>query len=191
MKTLSKAVFLTAMSAAVALAQPGGGMMGQGKGDMKMKHRPDMEQMADELDLTAEQRQAMEDAQSAFRMNMIDLRATAEKARLTVRTQMRQTTVNRDEVMKAVDAEGAADLAIRKAVINHQLAIRTILGPEKIEKMHEMRKSRGDEDRDRGGYRGGSDRDDDDHDSDDRDDHGDEDHGDEDHGGGEHQNEDK
>jgi len=128
------------MSVAVAVAEPG---QGPGKGEMKMKHRPSPEQIAKELGLTAEQSAAMRTAQETFQVQMIDLKANAQKARLEVRKLVNQDTVDREAVMKAVEAEGAAGLAMRKAVVEHQINIREIIGPEKAAQLREKRQERG------------------------------------------------
>jgi Spy/CpxP family protein refolding chaperone len=128
------------MSVAVAVAQPG---QGSGKGAMKMKHRPNPEQMAKELGLTAEQTAAMRAAHEAFQVQMIDLKANIQKARLEVRKLVNQDTVNREAVMKAVEAESAASLALRKAVVEQQIKAREIIGPEKAAQLREMRQERG------------------------------------------------
>jgi hypothetical protein len=83
------------------------------------------------------------DEDEAFQVQMIDLKANIQKARLEVRKLVNQDTVNREAVMKAVEAESAASLALRKAVVEQQIKAREIIGPEKAAQLREMRQERG------------------------------------------------
>jgi len=137
MKTFYTILLVSAISVAAAVAQPGRGD-GEGfKGD-KSKQRPNREQMAEKLDLTPEQQKALKDLRQDIQVQMIDLRANVQKARLEVKNQMTQEAVNREAVMSAVEAEAAAELAVKKAMIEHQLKVREIVGAEKAEQLRDM-----------------------------------------------------
>jgi len=148
MKTFYTALLVSAISVTAAVAQPDRGD-GEGfKGD-KSKQRPNREQLAEKLDLTPEQQKALKDLRQSLQGQMIDLRANVQKARLEVQNQMSQDTINRDALMAAVEAEAATELAVKKAMVDHQLKVREIVGAEKAGKMREMF-----QDRHGGGMRG-------------------------------------
>ena len=148
MKTWMTAVLLSAMSVAVASAQPG---QGPSEGGKKMKHRPNPERMMEELDLTAEQQEALKQSQRDMQKQMVDLRADVKDARDAARSLMTSASVTREEAMKAVESEAAAELALRKAMVDHQLKVREIVGPENAAKMIELREERREERREKGG----------------------------------------
>ena len=150
MKTLTTILIATAMTAAIASAQPGPGQGPQGGG--KMINRPNPERIFEKLDLTAEQRDALDQEQRNFQKQMVDLRADAKKTRETMRDLMDSATVSREEAVAALEAESAAELTIRKAMLDHRLKIREIVGPENAAKLVEMRDERREEMRERGGF---------------------------------------
>jgi len=141
MKTFYTVLLITAMSVATAVAQPGRGDGEGSKGDSS-KQRPNREQLAKKLDLTPEQQKALKELRQDFQVQMIDLRASVQKARLEVKNQMSREAVNRDDIMLAVETEAAAELAVKKAMIDHQLKVREVVGPEKAEQMIEMMQDR-------------------------------------------------
>ena len=148
MKTWMTAVLLSAMSVAVASAQPG---QGPSEGGKKMKHRPNPERMMEELNLTTEQKDALKQSQRDMQKQMVDLRADVKDARDAARSVMTSASVTREEAMKAVESEAAAELALRKAMVDHQLKVREIVGPENAAKMIELREQRRDDRREKGG----------------------------------------
>jgi Spy/CpxP family protein refolding chaperone len=148
MKTWMTIVVMTAMSAAVASAQPG---QGPSEGGKKMKQRPNPEQMMKDLDLTTEQQDALKQAQRDMQKQMVDLRADVKDARDAARSIMTSASVTRDEAMKAVESEAAAELTLRKAMVDHRLKVRDIIGPENAAKMIELREERREERREKFG----------------------------------------
>jgi Spy/CpxP family protein refolding chaperone len=150
MKTLMTVLLVTAMSVAVASAQPGQGQ-GPSEGGKKMKHRPNPEKMMEQLELTTEQQDALKQLRRDFQKQMVDLRGDVKDARDAAREIMTATEVSRDEAMKAVEAEAAAELVLRKAMVDHQLKVRDIVGPENAAKLAELREERRDDMRERGG----------------------------------------
>lgn len=150
MKMLATVLLVSAMSVAAAVAQPGRGD-GEGNRGDKMKQRPNREQMAEKLDLTPEQQKALKDLRQSLQGQMIDLRANVQKAKLEVQNQLAKETVDHNALMSAVEAEAAAELAIKKTMIEHHLKVRGIVGPEKAEQLRDvMQERRG------GGLRGPS-----------------------------------
>ena len=145
---------LTALTAAVASAQPGQGQGGF-KGDKAMKRGPDHAKLMEQLDLTAEQRSALDQAQRDFQKKMVDLRAEVKNARDAMRDLADATSTTRDQAMAAVEAESAAELALRKAMVDHRLQVRDIIGAENAAKLKELREERRDERREQRGGPGG------------------------------------
>jgi len=141
MKIVSTILAVTAITVAAASAQPGRGDGSGPRGD-KDSFRPKMERIADDLNLTAEQKQKLENLRDEFQAQNVDRRSSVQKAKLEVRRLLKQDVVDRDALMKAVEAEGAADLALRKARIEHLLKVRDIVGPENAERLRELRDER-------------------------------------------------
>jgi Spy/CpxP family protein refolding chaperone len=148
---------LTALTAAVASAQPGQSQGGH-KGDKAMKRGPDHAKLMEQLDLTAEQRSALEQAQRDFQKKMVDLRADVKNARDAMRDLTETTSTTREQAMAAVEAESAAELALRKAMVEHRLQVRDIIGEENAAKLKDLRDERRDAMRDQRGGPGGKDR---------------------------------
>jgi Spy/CpxP family protein refolding chaperone len=144
MKTSMLALAVTALT---ATAQPDGGPGGPGKGMEKMRHGPDLGRMLDneevvqKLGLTADQVTALKARFAEAEKTLIKLRADAQLAEADVRRLMQDDTVDRAAIMKAVEAAGAAQLAVRKAMIEERLAFREIAGPDAAKKVrHHMAK---------------------------------------------------
>lgn len=155
MKTLTTMLVLTAITIAAASAQPGPGQ-GPGKGYHKNR-QPLMEQ----LDLTAEQRAALDQEQRAFQKQMVDLRADVKNARGEVRAVMdAAATATREAALQAVEKESAAELTLRKAAVEHHLRVREIIGPENAARLAALRAERREDRQERrgDGYGRGPDR---------------------------------
>lgn len=157
MKKLLTFGLLTALTAAVASAQPGQGQRGVG-GDKPMKRGPDYGKLMDQLDLTAEQRSALDQAQRDFQKKMVDLRADVKNARDAMRDLADTTSASREQAMAAVEAESAAELALRKAMVEHRLQVRDIIGTENAAKLKALRDERREDMREQRGGPGGKDR---------------------------------
>lgn len=144
MKTSMLALAVTALT---ATAQPDGGPGGPRKGMEKMRHGPDVGRMLDneevvqKLGLTADQVTALKARFAEAEKTLIKLRADAQLAEADVRRLMQDDIVDRAAIMKAVEAAGAAQLAVRKAMIEERLAFREIAGPDAAKKVrHHMAK---------------------------------------------------
>lgn len=142
MKTISTAVLILIASAVTASAGPGWGMKGKGDGERGQYQNREarMERIADELELTAEQREQLSALREEGREEMRVLHEALRDAREDTVTLMEADPVDRDAVMRAVVAEGAAYLALSKARAERQLARREILGPEKAAQLGDMRR---------------------------------------------------
>lgn len=137
MKAIYAILLMSAMLIAAASAQPGrGDGAGMGLAGEKGQGRPVM--LIDNLGLTPEQQKAVRAARDEWMEQSIDLRGAVQKAKLAVRRELTAETVNRDAIMSAVEKEAAAELELRKAMVDHQLKIREIVGPEKAEQLMEM-----------------------------------------------------
>ncbi|HMP90903.1 MAG TPA: periplasmic heavy metal sensor [Kiritimatiellia bacterium] len=139
MKTIATILVFTAISIAAASAQPGRGEKPGPREERGGPDRPARERLVDRLDLTPEQSKQLAELREQFRAETMDLRAAVEKARLEVNHQLRQESVDQAALMKAVETESAAHLAMRKATVQHQLKVRDIIGIEKAQKLQEMR----------------------------------------------------
>lgn len=149
------AVVVAVSMAVVAMAQPGpmggregrggsGGGPGDGPGfgggqgrnpGMLLQRVLNNDKLAEKVGLTAEQVAALKSALNDHQKQMIKLRADADLARLEVQRLLAEKNVDRAAVLKAVDAEGAAHTAVRKAAIEERLKVRDIVGEETLEKI--------------------------------------------------------
>lgn len=115
-------------------AQPPGGKGREGdRPDQRNRMRPEMGPMdrAERLGLTPEETAALKELRSAHQKALVDLQAAHKKARLDVRDQMSASPVDESALIAAIEAEGAADTAIKIARAKHMLAVRAIVGDEK------------------------------------------------------------
>ena len=138
---MKNAMLALAVSALTASAQPDGGPGGPGKMKDKMWGGPNLGQMLDnedvvqQLGLTEDQVTALKARFAEAEKTLIKLRADAQVAEAEVRHLMQDDTVDRAAIMKAVEAAGAAQLAVRKAMIEERLAFREIAGPDAAKKV--------------------------------------------------------
>lgn len=99
---------------------------------------------AERLGLNEQERRALLERASASESKLITLRAEVEKAEAEVRRLMRQQPVDREALMRAIDQAGAAQTALRKAMVEEQLTVREQLGEERADavrqRMREMRR---------------------------------------------------
>ncbi|HMO51662.1 MAG TPA: periplasmic heavy metal sensor [Kiritimatiellia bacterium] len=133
MKIPWSVVSISLLGPALVFGQPGRGEAPGWRGDQPGK--PAMTRLADDPDLTPQQRQALRQLRQNWQEQEVDLRGDVQKARLAVRKQMAEPTVNRAALMAAVEAESTAELALRKARMEHMLEMREIVGPEKARRM--------------------------------------------------------
>lgn len=105
--------------------------------------RGGIDQMADELKLTTEQRGKLVAARDAFRLSAIDLRADIAKKRLEVEQGMRDEAQTSDQQMQKLFEQQAA-LRARLAMERYRLhhTISTILTTGQRQKLRELRAER-------------------------------------------------
>lgn len=138
----------SALAAAAAFAAPGFG----GPDGARRNERPDRgphggpglerllqnPRIAKEAGISDAQIESLKAAEYEQRKTIIKLRGDADLARLEVRKLMQAEKVDKAAVLNAVDKAGRAMTELRKAQIEHHLAVREILGPETCAKLREM-----------------------------------------------------
>jgi Spy/CpxP family protein refolding chaperone len=141
MKTISMFVMITLATALTASAgsEHGNKNKGDREGGPWQDREARMERVADELELTQEQREQLKALSEEGREEMRALHEAMREARETTAALIEAEVVDRDAVMKSVVAEGAAYLALSKARAEQQIARREILGPEKSAQLGNMR----------------------------------------------------
>ncbi|MCS6772283.1 MAG: periplasmic heavy metal sensor [Kiritimatiellae bacterium] len=88
--------------------------------------------------LTDAQVAAIRERAAESEKTLIRLRSEVQLAEAEIRRLMRTERPDRDAIMKAVEAAGAARTALRKAMVEEQLAVREILGPEGFRKLRKQ-----------------------------------------------------
>jgi Spy/CpxP family protein refolding chaperone len=138
------AAIIFAIGTPAALAQPGPGMgMGHGEGPggpdcmMHGKKEPghggcNVMNCA-ELKLTDEQKEKIRDLNFAHHQEMIDLKASMEKAQLNMRHEMHADSPDKAKVLAAAKAMNAVRGKMAEAKINHRFAVREMLTAEQLE----------------------------------------------------------
>jgi len=141
------------MAGGWAAAQgPGGPGMGPGFA----QHRPPMEQafglaggqfwnnpnIAKELNLTDDQRKAMDGILQDHRMKLIDLRATLQKAETVMIPLMKADTPDRAAIEAQIDKVVAARAELEKANARFLLDLRMQLKPDQWKQLRTMRENR-------------------------------------------------
>jgi len=154
------AVFV--MGTAAALAQPGPGMghgdgpgghdcmmhgkMGHGQGGCNIL-------TCAELELTDDQKEKIRDLMFTHRQEMIDLKASLEKAQLNMHHEMQSDSPDKAKVLAAAKEANTIKGQMAEAKINHRFALRDILTAEQLEKWENCRGKCGGR-RDMGMHRG-------------------------------------
>lgn len=92
----------------------------------------------DALDLTEEQQNQLTEAQKAHAREMIQLQADVKVTRLDLQ-QLIKEGADQSEIDQQVEKVSAAQAALLKAVANHQVRVRDILGEEKFNQWMSMR----------------------------------------------------
>ncbi len=148
-------LMLLAMSAAAQgmgpmMGQPDGCRFNQDGGRMMMGqgHRGEggqqlgrLLQMADELNLTQEQKDSITKMQKTFGVERIDLKANLEKAELELRN-LRMSKASDAEILAAIDKVGQHRTDMQKMMFRHRQAIKNILTDEQQAKLKDMRQQR-------------------------------------------------
>ncbi|MGB0073979.1 MAG: Spy/CpxP family protein refolding chaperone, partial [Terracidiphilus sp.] len=140
------------MAGGLAWAQgPGGPGMGHGFA----QHRPPMEQafglaggqfwnnpnLVKQLNLTDDQRKAMDGILQDHRMKLIDLQATLQKAEVTMGPLMKADTPNRSAIEAQIDKVVQARADLEKANARFLLDIRMQLTPDQWKQLRTMREN--------------------------------------------------
>lgn len=152
-RTLFMATALAAAGVA-ASAQAGPGPRGPGFGE----HRPPMERMlgaggehgrwwnnpnvATQLKLTDDQRKAMDDILQQHREQLIDLRASVEKAEVAMQPLMDADQPNESAVLAQIDRIAQARAELEKANARFLLALRAKLSPDQWKQLQTLRAQR-------------------------------------------------
>ena len=148
---------LTAGAAVIAQAPDGG--MGPGPGGPGFgMHRPPMEQalglrgpqgrwwndpdMIQKLQLTDDQRKAMDEILLNHREKLIDMRAAVEKAELAMELLMSQDQPNEAQILAQIDKVAQARAELEKANARFLLAIRSKLSPDQWKQLQAARAER-------------------------------------------------
>jgi Spy/CpxP family protein refolding chaperone len=111
--------------------------------------------MVDQLKLTDAQRKSMDDILLAHREKLIDLRASLEKAELSLEPLVNADTPNEAEILAGIDRVASARAELEKANARYLLAIRSKLTPEQWKTVQDIRQHRGEQGRGMGQGRGG------------------------------------
>jgi len=142
---------------AAAFAQGPGGSMGMQPGFGG--HRPPMERamgphgdhgrwwnnprIVEKLKLTDDQRKAMDGILLQHRETLIDLRASLQKAELTMEPLMQDDQPNEGKILAQIDKVAAARAELEKANARFLLALRGKLTPDQWKQMQDFRKEGG------------------------------------------------
>lgn len=119
----------------------GQGFRGHGNGmGFDRGHRLMM--LADELELTDEQRDRIADMMTEFRMEQIDRRADLQKARLQLRVLKMDDDASEGDVLQQIDKVSQLEATMEKARYQHHEAVMNVLTAEQQDKMDELRKTR-------------------------------------------------
>lgn len=107
---------------------------------------------AEELKLTDDQKEGVQEIQYNFNKNAIGLRAELKTSRLELRHLLMQDDPSQKEISKLVDMIADAQKKLLKNQVDKKLALKEILTPEQFEKFMMMRGKRmkGDMQRGRG-----------------------------------------
>lgn len=150
---LSAAILFIVGTAAVS-AQPGPGTgmergWGPGDGDCMMHGKMGHGQgecnilACAELELTDDQKEKIRDLMFAHRQEMIDLKASLEKAQLTMRHEMLSDSPDKARVLAAAKEVNAIKGQMAEAKINHRFAIRDVLSADQLEKWQKCQRTCG------------------------------------------------
>ena len=151
---LSLAAILSAGLTGVAQGPAGGPEPGPGVGGPGFgMHRPPMERalglnggrwwnnqtLVDKLRLTDDQRKAMDQILLDHRKDLVDRRATLEKAELDLEPMMQDDQPNESQVLGQIDKVAQARAELEKANARFLLAIRSKLSPDQWKDLKSVR----------------------------------------------------
>lgn len=164
MRKLATMMVITLMVASAVSAQPGGkgpgnhgdfGRGADGHGQWAMQcgpggghgHHPGggiqmLLRMSSEVGLSEDQQTKLEEMAIQFELEMVDHRATVQRARIHVRALMRDDDAKEADVMKAIDEATAAQAKVKKVRYQHRQAAKSILTEEQLDKIQQLRTDR-------------------------------------------------
>jgi Spy/CpxP family protein refolding chaperone len=168
-KTIVILMALALVAPAALLAQPGSGAMdrqfggqgGFGGGDCQMDGHPGFQgrhggrgmkgdgmgmkgflAFADEIELTDDQEKQLEALQLKFQMERIDRQAELKKARVELRSLMRDDDAAESAVLRQIDVVGDLRTDMQKMQFSHRNEMKAVLTEDQINKLEELRKER-------------------------------------------------
>jgi len=98
--------------------------------------------VADEINLTSDQKDRLEKMMVDFKLEKVDQEAKIKKAEIKLRSLMRDEDANDSEVMTAIDEVARLKAELQKMRYRHHKEIRGILTPEQREKLKELRQEK-------------------------------------------------
>jgi Spy/CpxP family protein refolding chaperone len=113
----------------------GMGMKGDGLGVKRILA------VGDEINLTDEQEQRLEQMMDEFQLERIDKQAEIKKARLSLQTMMRDEASESD-VLQGIDNVSRLSADMHKMKYQHHQQVKSVLTQEQIDKLKELRKER-------------------------------------------------
>lgn len=96
----------------------------------------------EELNLTEQQQQKMDDLRFQHQKAMIQKNADLKEAKLEMQNMMQKTEVDEKAVLGKQKQISALKAEIAEARLKHRLEMRKVLTPEQREKMNQMRRDR-------------------------------------------------
>jgi len=158
-RVLSLTVAGLLVLSSVTLAQPSRG--GRGQPDQPAWHHPERPgpqhgpqvragmpgvkmilAMADDINLTDEQKAKLEQMVVTFNLEKVDQRAKAEKAKIKLRALMRDENAKEIEVNAAIDALAGLKAELQKMHYRHHKEVRSLLTEVQIDKLKQLRQEK-------------------------------------------------
>ena len=129
----------------------GGGQPGR---EMLLRAVLQNPELAAKVGLSEAQVKTIREAAYAQREQLVKLRSDAELGRMQVEKLSSADQVDKDALMKAIDAAGQQEIAVKKAEMAFQLQVKELVGPEVMKKLRETMKEQFAERRAKGGPEG-------------------------------------
>lgn len=129
----------------------GGGQPGR---EMMLRAVLQNPELAAKVGLSEAQVKSIREAGYAQREQLVKLRSEAELARMQVEKLSSADNVDKDALMKAIEAAGQQEIAVKKAEMAFQLQVKELVGPEVMKKLRETMKEQFAERRAKGGPEG-------------------------------------
>jgi Spy/CpxP family protein refolding chaperone len=99
--------------------------------------------MADELELTPDQIDKIKALQTSFQLQMVDMRAELQKARIEMRSLKQADNASETTVFAAIDQMSKKQAEIKKAAYSHREKVQAVLTDEQTAKLKEMQLKQG------------------------------------------------